>query len=213
MSTLIINGSPKGNRGNTEIFIREFMVGCPEPCQVRYAVQENPGELAAYLAEFDSVLFFMPMYVHAMSGIVMKLIEHMTPARPDQTIGFFMQYGFAEGAQAQYIKRYFELLARRLGYDYLGTVTNGNSAGVGMMPESMNKKLFRQLRELGRHYNETGRLSPEIAKQMEQPYHLSKAAAVGTEFMNRIGINKIFWHKMLRDNNAFDKRLDKPFSE
>lgn len=211
MGTLIINGSPKGSRGNTEIFIREFQSACSEQCQVCYAVSEEPAELAAYLTGFDTVLFFMPMYVHAMPGIVMKLIEHMEPARRNLRVGFVLQYGFVEGAQAQYAKRYFELLAKRLGYTYLGTAAVGNSAGVGMMPEGMNKKLFGRLQALGKCYGETGKLDNGIAKQMEQPYHLSKAAAMGTEFMNWIGINKIFWHKMLRENNAFDNKMDKPF--
>lgn len=212
MNTLIINGSPNGGKGNTEIFIRQFLMGCQTPYEVAYAAKENPAFLAERLKEFDAVLFFIPMYVFAMPGIVMKLIEEMVPSQSGQRIGFVVQYGFAEGAQAQYIKRYSELLAKRLQYKHIGTITKGNAAGVGMMPETMNKKLFSRLRALGRHYSETGTFDCSIEKEMEKPYHLSKAAAMGNEMLNSIGVSKIFWHKMLRDNNAFNNRLDKPFA-
>lgn len=211
MNTLIINGSPNADRGNTVIFMRQFASGCAKPYEIAYAVKENPAALAERMKTFDAVLFFLPMYVFSMPGVVMKLIEHMDTAQPGQSIGFVVQYGFIEGSQAQYVKRYFELLAKRLRYQYIGTIVRGNSAGIGYMPERMNQKLFRKLRALGKKYGDTGLFDSTIEMEFEKPYRLSKAAVLGLRFITFIGLNNIFWHKMLRDNKAFEKRLDRPF--
>ena len=212
MRTLILNGSPNGAKGNTEIFVQQFMRGCSEPCHVSYIAKEDPGALAASMADYDTVLFFMPLYVHAMPGIVMKLIEHMKRAHEGQHIGFVVQYGFVEGAQAQYVKRYFELLAKRLGYTYCGTVVHGGAAGVRYMPDKMNRDLFASLQGLGSAYNSSGQMDAQISKQLEEPYTLSSGKVALYRFLTRIGIMNMFWNKMLRSNNAYEKRFDKPFS-
>lgn len=212
MSTLILNGSPNGAKGNTEIFIQQFMTGCAAPCDVAYVAKETPDALAASIASYDTVLFFMPLYVHAMPGIVMKLIEHMQPATQGQRIGFVVQYGFMEGAQAQYLKRYFELLTKRLGYMPCGTIVHGGSAGVRYMPEKMNRKLFTSMQRLGSLFSASGQFDAQIATQLEQPYQLSSGKAALYRFMTRIGIMNMFWNQMLRSNNAYEKRFDKPFS-
>lgn len=212
MNTLIVNGSPNGAKGNTEIFAQQFISGCGEPCHISYAAKEELDALAASMANYDTVLFFMPLYVHAMPGIVMKLMEHMKPAREGQRIGFVVQYGFVEGAQAQYVKRYFELLAKRLGYTYCGTVVHGGSAGVRYMPEKMNRELFTNVQGLGHTYSTSGQLDEQIATQMAQPYELSGGKVALYRFLTHIGIMNMFWNKMLRSNNAYEKRFDKPFS-
>ena len=72
METLIINGSPKSKNGNTEIFIKKFVKEMKAPYEICYAAKENPLQIAKYMKEFDKVIVFMPLYVHAMPGIVMK---------------------------------------------------------------------------------------------------------------------------------------------
>ena len=80
MKTLILNGSPHAKSGNTEIFIRNFAKGLESPYEVRYVLQEDAEQLAEYLLQFDTVIIAMPLYIHAMPGIVMRLIEHMKAA-------------------------------------------------------------------------------------------------------------------------------------
>lgn len=46
MKTLIINGFPKESRGNTKMFIRQFLLGAGQNYPVHYAVKESAHELA-----------------------------------------------------------------------------------------------------------------------------------------------------------------------
>lgn len=215
MKTLIINGSPKGLNGNTEIFIQEFMKGMKVPCEVRYAVKESSQQIAEELKQFDTVIIAMPLYIHAMPGIVMKIFELMEPASQlGKSMGFIVQSGFIESKQSKYLEQYLSALTKRLNYTYLGTVIKGGSAGIYMMPESMNKKLFIQLQNLGEHFETDGTFHPDVEKELASPEMLSKRKARLFQFFYKVGLgDSIFWRMLLKKNQAWDRRFDQPFTD
>lgn len=211
--TLIINGSPRGKNGNTEIFIQKFLQGATDCYEVRYAVTELPDQLVKDFSEYDTLLFFMSLYVHAMPGIVMEIVEQMKPSqRGNQNIGFVVQSGFVEAAQSDYLKAYWEQLARRLHYNYLGTVVRGDAAGVCMMPEKASGELFAMLRQLGSSFQETGVFDPEIVRELGTPYRLTEKECKKYERLYRLKIGNLVWYAMLLKNKAFRKRRAKPYT-
>lgn len=214
METLIINGSPKGKSGNTEIFIRKFVQEMKALYKICYAAKEDSLQIARYMKEFDSVIVVMPLYVHAMPGIVMKIMEYMEPITDTgKSMGFVVQSGFMESAQSKYLERYLSALTKNLNYTYLGTVIRGGSAGTYMMPEKMNKKLFKQLGMLGEYFDEHGCFDIEIVKEMAKPNTLSKSKSRLMQLLSRLGMgDSIFWNMMLKKNHAKDRRFDKPFA-
>lgn len=212
--TLIMNGSPKGKNGNTEIFIRKFIEGAEEFYDVRYAAKERPEQLVKDFGTYDTLLFFMPLYVHAMPGIVMEIIEQMKPAeRKEQKIGFVVQSGFVEAAQSDYAKAYFELLAKRLGYHYLGTVVRGGAAGVCMMPEKANAQLFEVLHSLGSGFQSAGTFDGNTVKTLGTPYRLPERQSRKYELLYRLKLGNLVWYIMLLRNKAFRKRRATPYLE
>lgn len=212
MKTLIINGSPKGNRGNTELFIRQFMLGAGQEHEVRYAAKEPPQQLAEAIGQCEALLLFMPLYVHAMPGIVMKLFEAMKPANAGQKIGVVVQAGFIEGAQARFLLRYLNAFAKRMGFENLGIVTKGDAAGTMFMPDFMNKRLFKLLQKLGAFYAEQGRFDQKTAEKLAGDYEISARQAKTYELMNRIGVSHAFWHKSWKENGVMEQGLDRPFA-
>ncbi len=213
MKTLVINGSPKAKNGNTEVFIKKFTKGMKEPCEISYAAKEDSLQLAQYMKQFDTVIVAMPLYIHAMPGIVMKLIECMESATgPGKSMGFLVQSGFMESAQSQYLERYLRAITKDLNYAYLGTVIRGGSAGISMMPESMNKKLFKQLNQLGACFERNGTFDRDIVKALGSVQSLSKGRCFLFEALGKVGLSDaIFWNGMLKNNKAFERRFDRPF--
>ncbi|MFW6288116.1 MAG: hypothetical protein ACOC2J_05125 [bacterium] len=214
MNTIILNGSPKGNsnKSNSQIFANHFVKNMDEPCEIRCIADEDYKGLAEYVRKFDTVIMILPLYIHAMPGIVMKFIEELNAVDIERkNIGFIVQAGFIETAQHKYLHRYFENLAGQLNYNYLGTVSKGEAAGIYMYPR-MFKKVLRRITDLGRAYQKTGTFDTEIVEKLSSPYELSKFKVWLLELVNKVGLGNIGWHKVLRDNNALDKRLDKPFS-
>lgn len=213
MKTLIINGSPKAKNGNTEVFIQQFIKGAGTPYEVCYVVKEDSQQLAEYMQQFDTIIIAMPLYIHAMPGIVMKLIGCMEPAKDTgKSIGFIVQFGFMESAHSKYLEKYLSSLARHLNYSYLGTVVRGGSSGISMMPDKMTKKLFNQMQMLGEYFEKEGSFDKEIMDEMAKLIELSKGKSRMFQFLSRIGIgDSIFWNQMLKKNNALDRVYDKPF--
>lgn len=213
MNTIILNGSPKGSSKNcnSRIFAEEFVRNMKIPCEIKCIANSNPKELANYVQGFDTVIIILPLYIHAMPGIVMKFIENMEPAANEgKYIGFVIQAGFMETSQERFVEHYFKSLAQQLNYNYLGTVSKGQAAATYMYPD-MFKKVLKLLNDLGVAFEETHVFDKVIVKKLGEPYELTKFQLGLLNLMDKVGLSNVWWHKELRKNNALDKRLDRPF--
>jgi hypothetical protein len=82
-----------------------------------------------------------------------------------------------------------------------------------MMPEMMNKRLFKHLCTLGEHFEINGSFDTKIIKELANPIKLSKGKCRLLQFLGRLGLSdNIFWNTMLKNNNARDRVFDKPFA-
>src|SRR6056297_1259559 len=197
MSTIILNGSPKGNskKCNSQIFAEEFVKNMKNPCEIKGIADFVPRELARYVGDFDTIIIILPLYIHAMPGIVMKFFEELKPATSKgKYIGFIVQAGFIETAQHKYVERYFEDLAKQLNYSYLGTVSKGEAAGIYMYPK-MFKKVLKLIADLGMEYEKNHAFDREIVKKLGKPYELSKLRLIILKLVNKVGLGNIGWHK------------------
>lgn len=213
MKTIILNGSPKGNskNSNSQIFANEFVKNMKKPCEIKCIANTDSKELAQYIEDFDSIIIILPLYIHAMPGIVMKFIENLKPAAAEgKYLGFIIQAGFMETAQHRFIEAYFKDLAKQLNYSYLGTVSKGEAAAIYMFPK-MFKKILKLINDLGAAYEENHTFDKEIVKILSKPYELSKSQLRFIKLTEKIGLSNLFWNRTLKKNNAFEKRLDRPF--
>ena len=201
MKTIFINGSPHGRQGNSEIFIRQLMTGMNVVSDVLYVSTHQYDELADQAALADRLIFVMPLYVHAMPGIVMKLFEVMKPAKEGAQILFVVQSGFIEAAQSAYCVKALKHQAARLGYECLGVVVRAN------------RKLFEDLQALGQRLAETGELDEVIAARLGDPYRLNRKKLCQLQLLSRLGLGDLYWQYMLRKNHAYKKRFDRPFGQ
>lgn len=213
MKTIILNGSPKGNskNSNSQIIANEFVKNMKNPCKIKCIASIDPKELPQYIEEFDSIIIILPLYIHAMPGIVMKFIENLKPAATkEKYLGFIIQAGFMETSQHRFVEAYFKDLAKQLNYNYLGTVSKGEAAAIYMFPK-MFKKILKLINDLGAAYEENHAFDKEIVKILCTPYELSKSKLRFLKLADKIGLSNLFWNRTLKKNNAFDKRLDRPF--
>ena len=84
------------------------------------------------------VMFFMPLYVHAMPSHVMKFIEKLKPSQG--SISYFVQSGFPESSHSHYLEAYFEQLALRLTRAYIGTAIKGGVESLQYRPTIAQEK-------------------------------------------------------------------------
>lgn len=212
-NTLILIGSPKKNMDecNSRIIADHFISRRQESCRIEQIARWEPKELAELTATFNTILIIMPLYIHAMPGVVMEFFEHMKPASDnDRSLGVIVQAGFMETAQHKFLAPYLEHLAKKLGYRYLGYVAKGEAAGIYMFPK-MFKKVLRRFAELGEAFERTGEFDPEIVQTLAEPYELSKGQLRLLKFIDVIGLSNIGWHSKLRKHGALKQRLDRPY--
>lgn len=215
MKTIILNGSPKGNSNqcNSLYYAKAFNSQMKNPCEIKHIAKEDPEELAAYIQSFDSIIMIFPLYIHGMPGIVMKFIEKMSSVNnDDKYLGFIVQAGFIETAQHNYLNAYLRSLTENLNYNFLGILSKGESAGVYMVPK-MYKKVLKRVGDFGRIYEIEKSFDKTIIQELGEPYEISSFKLKLLKFMSKIGIDNIMWHRMLKKNHAFEKRLDQPFKK
>lgn len=212
MKTLILNGSPRADHGNTQLFIDHFQSGLTQPLPVRHILRENPEKLALEMNDYDTILLVMPLYIHAMPGIVMKLFEELKPHLTDhKQIGFIVQAGFIESSTALYLEHYLSSLANRLNYTYLGTVIKGDAAACSILPHFFFGKLFKQLKALGASYEKNGSFDPLLVTKLGNPVDLSKFQVRLLESPLVKRLNQIGWNWILKRNDCFENRFDQPY--
>lgn len=215
MSTIILNGSPKGKKGNSQIFCNEFVKGMEHPCEVWQIAAENPQKLVEYARGFDKILFVLPLYIHVMPGVMTRFLElwEPFPTESGKSMGFIVQSGFTEAAASRYAECYFASLARQMNCNYLGTVIKGGAAGTYMMPALMTRKLRKRLNALGMAYEETGTFDRGIMAKLSKPHELKGIYLAVIKLQERLGMNRIMWDSMLKKNNPAGKMFARPFAE
>jgi hypothetical protein len=213
MSTIILNGSPKGNTEKSASYFlaRAFVSKMENPCDILPLSKTDFNEILTRIKDFDNIIIILPNYVHAMPGIVKKFFE-VLPAAADnnKALGFIIQAGYTEGIEEEIISRYFEYFTKHLNYNYLGTVVKGEAAGIPMFPDKF-KKLASEFSDFGRLYEQTDIFDSKYIKSFAKPYELSRFLAGLLTLVNKIGLGDLGWNIMLKKHNAYEKRFDRPY--
>ena len=217
MKLTVFNGSPRGKGSNTKIllehFINGFMTTDGNTYELAYLIRvKDSDNFIKLFQEAEQVLLAFPLYTHAMPAIVKTFIESLEPlcgreGNPD--IGFIVQGGLPEAIHSRYVERYLEKLAVRLGCRYKGTVIRGGVEGIRFLPAWMTRKLFKSFYELGKTFGERGEFDKQIVLKLAQPERLTKYQF---RVLKLVG-ERFYWDKMLKKNNAFEKRFAKPYAK
>ncbi|MDW7657134.1 MAG: hypothetical protein SCM11_08160, partial [Bacillota bacterium] len=129
----------------------------------------------------------------------------------NQSIGFIIQSGYPESSESEIICRYLKKSVERLGYKFLGAIAKGECAGLAIMPERY-KKLLNDFSEFGVSFEQTGRFDKYYIGKFAKPIRLSNFQV---RMLNALSpVSEVFgWNRILKANNAYDKRLDMPYLE
>ncbi len=161
--------------------------------------------------EAEHVILASPLYTDAMPAAVKDFIESLKPLcqrenNPD--IGFMVQSGFPEPEHSRYLERYYMKLAKRLGCRYKGTIIRGAGESIRGTPELMNRGLYKAFYKLGVAFGKTGEFDKKMVANLAKPERYSK---LKFWIIKTIG-QKMYWDPMLKKNNAYEKRFDKPYA-
>ena len=219
MRLLVFNGSPRGKGSNTKVLLEQFLNGFIEnPDNTFNLVYLNhvnkQEEFVKLFRQADHILLAFPLYTDAMPAMVKTFIESLEPIcslDTNKSIGFIVQSGFGEAIHSRYVERYLQKLATRLGCLYKGTIVKGGGEGIKDMPPIMTKNVFNSLHELGKIFGEKGIFDDKIMRRLAKRDRYSPLAKLLLTVLNAIGLIDSGWNNQLKNNNAYEKRYDKPY--
>jgi multimeric flavodoxin WrbA len=213
----LFNGSPRGRKGNTPIFLREIAAGFGGPAEMHHLVRMKETDVMVQaFAEAECAILGFPLYTDSMPGMVKHFIEALEPLvghKDNPALGFVVQSGFPEGLHSRYVERYLEKLADRLGSPYLGTVVKGNGEGVRLMPDEANKNLFTHLRAIGVELAANGRFDRTAMQAIAHPEQFPAILGPVFQLILKLPFAHGYFDGMLKANGAYEQRFARPFAE
>lgn len=207
---VIYNGSPRKSGSNSALILQKAADVLGNRIEIRDLKERDKWEAWAELFKQEThVMFFMPLYVHAMPSHVMAFIEKLPASQG--SICFFVQSGFPESSQSHYLEAYFEQLSLRLGRAYLGTVIKGGVEFVRRKPVKAQDKIIQPMVKAIENLVYEGGFNPRDIHQLAMPIHFGKGVAFVVKLLANIGVLNLYWDQQLKENNAYDKRFESPY--
>lgn len=219
---IVYNGSPRGKKGNSLRIANQIILGLKEAgisdgnIELRHLIhQDQHMAWAQNFSEAASHIFVLPLYVHSMPGIVKKYFDLLSPYDRDDLyrpqMSFFVQSGFMGTFQSQYLRAYLARLPERLNCFYGGTLIRAGMESLQMTPDEANKKLFNNLRLMGKSIVEEGKISDGSMQRLESSTHLPLSIKLLYPILKPTGLTNFYWNMQLKKNGAYEQRFDKPW--
>ena len=207
---IIYNGSPRISGSNSVTILKRVVEVLSERVEVRDLKEKDKWEIWADAFNSDRhVMFFLPLYVHAMPSTVMRFIEKLKPSQG--SISFFVQSGFPESSQSHYLEAYFEQLALRLRRTYIGTAIKGGVEGLQMRPAAAQEKMIDPMVNTIFNLVNEGAFSPIDIQKLAIPICFNQRTIILFNILSKTGLTNFLWNRQLKENNAYERRFDRPY--
>ncbi len=208
---VIYNGSPRKIGSNSALILNKTFEALSNRVEIRDLKERDKWEdWAEDFKKETHVMFFMPLYVHAMPSHVMAFIEKLQASKGD--ISFFVQSGFPESSQSYYLEAYFELLALRLKRTYLGTAIKGGVESLQMRPVKAQEKMIEPMANAIVNLVCEGKFNLTDIRQLAKPIRFGKGMEILFKVLTKIKfISYYSWNQQLKANNAYEKSFDRPY--
>lgn len=216
MSLLIFNGSPRGEKSNSDIIISWFLEGVESPSKVYLKKVKQHETFIEEAKSFDQLLYVFPIYVDGMPAQVKHFFERMSQHKEvfkDKEVLFVIHSGFSEAIHSKNLEKYLTRFADIMEMKMHGVYIIPGSEGFRIMPPRMTAKKAKQVAAIGRDYLRRQPFEKEAKAALEGPLVQSKAKVAYLKMLQKLGLANLYWDQQLKKNNAFDKRFDAPYSE
>jgi hypothetical protein len=207
---IIYNGSPRRKASNSALILQHTTEALGDRVEIRDLKERDKWKLWASSFRVDEhVLFFMPLYVHAMPSHVMAFFETLQ-ASPG-SISFFIQSGFPESSQSHYLEAYFEQLALRLGRTYCGTALKGGVEGLQIRPPKVQIKMTGAMATAIVNLVQTGHFNNNDILRLSMPVRLGPGLSLLFKLLKKFGLLDYLWDTQLKANKAYETSFDRPY--
>ncbi|MBO4374265.1 MAG: hypothetical protein J5829_04075 [Lachnospiraceae bacterium] len=174
MHVMIINGSPRVKKfSNTDMILKEFTKGMCENGttfeQYEVSDREQWDDIRNAFISNQNILIALPLYVECIPGLLLEFLETLEPKNDGSKMAFILQSGFAEGIQLRCGEAYLEILAGKLGCEYMGTLVKGDNFSIRFMEGKQKERITVPYAAMGREFSACGNFRSEKCKKFTGP--------------------------------------------
>lgn len=214
MSCLIVNGSPRGRKSNSNV-MASWIKTEEDEC-IHLAQNKFYDTYDETIKKHQQIIFIYPLYVDAMPGIVKSFFEYLENHQTIITgkdILFIIHCGFAEAIHLRILERYHIILKDILSLNSVMTIITPGSEGVRIMPEAMTKKRRMRIQNIVSLFREHIEINAKNFNQLAGKETMSKLKICLFKILNVLGLMNIYWNRQLKKNYAFKKRYNMPYCD
>lgn len=223
-SLLLLNGSPRGQRGNSMKMLARVgegwqLAGGAEPIVLHLAGKKDFERSVELFARSGTVLLGMPLYADSTPWLVKEFLESVAAseefvsAQQKPILGFLVQSGFSEALHSRPVERYLAKLATRLGSGYAGTIVHGSGESLQVKPEQASNGLWKNLRLLGGQLAAEGHFQAKELQAVAGMERLSPVMAGILHLILKTPLGQFYWNGKLKRNGAWTRRFAMPYEK
>lgn len=217
MKVILLNGSPRGEKSNSQVMLRWLIEGYGRELPLYYLHRESlhPQAIKATL-EADIIFLILPLYVDSMPGQVMKFFEELEKHREElrgRSIGTIIHSGFPEGSHSFILREILEGVFEELGLDCLGIAIRGGSEGTRLMPDLLQRRSIKAIREIGRALSQERPWPESALRDLSHPLTLSRRRKLAMKMESWLGLSNLYWNRQLKANGVLKNSFARPYLE
>ena len=210
MKLLVVNGSPRGKKSNSDRIIG-WMTKDIQDCEKVYAAHiKKQDESAQKVVDADSLLIVFPLYTDMMPGLMKAFLEKLNAYDlSGKTVTFVVHSGFPEALHSRAVEKYLRYFTKLNDMRLLGVVVMGGSEALQVAPDGYFGKRVGAFKSIGENIKENTELNSDVLKTIARTERYSKARFA----MMKIMPTDMYWNSQLKKNGAYEERFAKPYGE
>jgi hypothetical protein len=219
MRLLIVNASPRGPQGASELIARKLTTGFDSTGDdgwevLRLAEPKEAARAPEAFAEAEMVVIVIPMYTESLPALAKGLIEDLRPfagREGNPALGFVIHSGLPGAGRCRAMERYCQRLGERLGCRYLGTAVRGGTEGLRAQKPEAIAKVLAPVAAIGRSLALSGEFDAAAVAEFADPERLSPMTMALLRPAYYLPGSQRIWDQALRATGAFYARFARPY--
>lgn len=160
MHTVIVNGSPRGVHGNSQIIINKFLEGysISGDTYQQFCVSEKKAweQIKASIEKSNNIIVVFPLYAELLPGILLEFFDYLccTKLSPENTMSFILHSGNLVAGMRGCCFEYLKQLTEHLNCSFGGVLVRGNSFFYSNIDPRRADELVEPYAEMGKYFSE-----------------------------------------------------------
>lgn len=160
MHTVIVNGSPRGEHGNSQIIINKFSEGYSinGDTYQQFCISEKKDweQIKASIEKSKNTIVVFPLYAELLPGTLLEFFDYLchTKLSPENTMSFILHSGNLVAGMRGCCSEYLKQLTKHLNCSFGGVLIRGNSFFYSNIDPKRTDELVEPYAEMGKYFSE-----------------------------------------------------------